>query len=236
MGIESYKRYEYDLAEYFLTKVWNLRAAEQVPEAIPLYLSQIYLKRDQRKDAQRVLKDYLSRSRVDETKALTLYSLGNIQLGDENYRGAAESYSRTLELEPRGMVAQNARFLLAYSEFRQELLVQALYRCDEFLETLEQTVKRGEDTPHSGLDIELRDSVVRLKSRILTGLYKSEEAIAVLRAHTGEFPGLVKAHLDLMKILFSNGNHEEVIEEAAKPKIPTHTYSFCTYEGFQIYL
>jgi TolA-binding protein len=216
MGIESYKRYEYDLAEYFLTKVWNLRAAEQVPEAIPLYLSQIYLKRGQRRDAQRVLQDYLSRSGVGGTQVLTLYSLGNIQLGDGDFRAAAESYSRALELEPQSTVAQNTRFLLAYSEFRQDLLVEALYRCDEFLELLVETVKRGEATTPSQLDIELRDSVVRLKSRILTLLYKSEEAIAVLREHTGEFSGLVKAHLDLMKILFSNGNHEEVIEEAAQ--------------------
>ena len=58
IGIESYRRGEYDLSEYFLSKVWNLKVADEIPEAVPLYLAQLYLRKDRKDDARKLILEY----------------------------------------------------------------------------------------------------------------------------------------------------------------------------------
>jgi TolA-binding protein len=176
IGIESYRRGEYDLAAYFLSKVWNLNVTGSVPEAVPLYLAQIYLKQGRREDALRVMEEYVSAMEEEEQAALSSFSLGNIYLHEGRYEDASEQYARTVTASPEGALAQNARYFLAYTSYKQELLQDALVQCDEFL----QIATREETRRKMATDYDVLDEAMQLKVRILRDQGREEEAAKLL--------------------------------------------------------
>ena len=69
IGIESYRRGEYDLSEYFLSKVWNLKVTDSIPEAVPLYLAQLYMRKDRKEDARhRVNRRHVAGGHTNESQ------------------------------------------------------------------------------------------------------------------------------------------------------------------------
>jgi len=176
IGIESYRRGEYDLAEYFLSKVWNLNVTGSVPEVVPLYLAQTYLKQGRKNDALRVMEEYVSAMEEDEKALISSFSLGNIYLHEERYSDASEQYARALALNPDGSLAQNARYFLAYTSYKRELLKDALAQCDEFL----QIASREETRRKIAEDSDLLDDMMQLKLRVLRDMGREEEAAKLL--------------------------------------------------------
>jgi TolA-binding protein len=221
IGIESYRRGEYDLASYFLSKVWNLSVAGSVPEAVPLYLAQIYLKQGRREDAQRVMEEYVSTMEEDEQAALSSFGLGNIYLYEGRYEDASEQYTRTVTVNPESALAQNARYFLAYTSYKRELLQDALVQCDEFLQRAsreEDAAKLLEDYNRgkTAVDNELVGNVVRLKSRVLQALGRTQEAGALLETYADRYPAQVRLQVDLVRLRFTAGDFADVDEQAGR--------------------
>jgi len=214
IGIESYRRGEYDLSEYFLSKVWNLRITDEIPEAVPLYLAQLYMRKDRKDDARKLMEEYLSIVEEGEKAAISSFSLGNIYLYEERYQEASDQYRRTMELNPEGELARNSRYLLAYSSYKQQYLKESLELCDEYLEAYGISAESIPDK-NTGVDeTELTGNVVRLKSRILQALDRDREAHALLSEYTAQYPDAVRARVDLIKLNFFMNNFDEVVEQS----------------------
>lgn len=210
IGIESYRRGEYDLSEYFLSKVWNLKVAGEIPEAVPLYLAQLYLRKDRKDDARKLMEEYLSLVEEDEKAIISSFSLGNIYLHEGRYRDASHQYRRTMELNPEGELAKNARYLLAYSSYKQELLEDSLRQCDEYLDMSGISIESGSLVGLNAEEMELTGNVVRLKSRIFQALDRNAEAGILLGSFTKQYPDAVRARVDLIKLNFSMKNFDVV--------------------------
>jgi TolA-binding protein len=210
IGIEGYRRGEYDLSSYFLSKVWNLNVTGSVPESVPLYLAQIYMKQGRREDAQRVMEEYVSALEEDQQAALSSFSLGNIYLYEGRFEDASEQYARTLRASPEGDLAQNARYFLAYTNYRRELLQDALDQCNEFLGIAETGGAQGAD------DSQLVGNVVRLKSRVLQSLGREGEAAVLLETYRDRYPEQVRLQVDLVRLLFTTGDFPAVVEETGR--------------------
>ena len=76
---------------------------------------------------------------------------------------APRATTRTVTASPEGALAQNARYFLAYTSYKQELLQDALVQCDEFL----QIATREETRRKMATDYDVLDEAMQLKVRIL---------------------------------------------------------------------
>jgi TolA-binding protein len=214
IGIESYRRGEYDLSEYFLSKVWNLKVTDNIPEAVPLYLSQLYMKNDRKDDARELMEEYLTIVEEDEKAVISSFSLGNIYLYEERYGEAAVQFRRTMELDPEGDLARNSRYLLAYSSYKEEQLMAALQLCDEYLEAYGIDTESNITKTLGADELSLTGNVVRLKSRILQALGKNDEAHKLLSSFTAQYRDAVRARVDLIKLNFFMNDFDAVVEQS----------------------
>lgn len=199
MGIESFQRGELKLAEYFLNKVWNAGDPGDVSETVPLYLSRIYVMQGKEEKAAALLESYLEAG-GSQGPHIHL-NLGSIYISEGNYSSASRRLGRYVAEYPQGLYLQNARYLLAYSEYKQDRLESALDYCNTYLEAASAIASAAA----------MRNSVIRIKARILIRLDRQEEALEVLRAHVAEEPEDAASQLSLLKQLFIMGSHDEVI-------------------------
>jgi len=200
IGIESYKRKEFDLAAYFLRKVWNLSHYREMPEAVPLYLAEIFIMKGKPDTAREVLEKYLESA--EGSTGLVYFRLGTLFLGAGNYAQAAEIFTLYTERYPQGGQIQKARYLLAYSEYKQDQLENALRLCTLFLE------QGGEE--------ELTGSVVKLKMRVLMSLKNNEEALQTIKKYLETAFDDKNARLDELKLIFTMRDYQGVILEAER--------------------
>lgn len=214
IGIESYRRGEYDLSEYFLSKVWNLKVTDEIPEAVPLYLAQLYMKKDRKDDARKLMEEYLSIAEEDEKAVISSFSLGNIYLYEGRYQEASGQYRRTMQLNPEGELAKNSRYLLAYSNYKQELLKESLRLCDEYLDAYGISAESDFFKNMNADELSLTGNVVRLKSRILQALDRNAQAHTLLSSFTAQYPDAVRARVDLIKLNFFMKNFDVVTEQS----------------------
>jgi TolA-binding protein len=211
-GIERYRRAEYDLAEYFLSKVWNLKVTESIPEAVPLYLAQIYMRQGRRDEARRIMEEYLSSIDEQNKAVVSSFSLGTIYLNEGDYEGASNQFRRAVDLDPTGGLALNARYLLAYTSYRRDLLEEALLQCHDILSQIDGTSGDLENGLTAG-ERELAANVTRLKARVLQGLDRREEALRHLEDFAAANPDEARVRLDLVKLRFSTERFEAVARE-----------------------
>lgn len=197
-GIESFKRGEFDLAEYFLSKVWNLRKPEDAPEAVPMYLAQIMLDRGDTDSAREVLEEYTALT--GREPPVVMLMLGNAYILQENFSEAVRVLELIIGKYPDSANAPEARYMLAYSQYRLGKLTPALENCEILIA--------------NGGDGFLRE-VIRLKALVLKKQGDIKNAARTLSGYVASYPQDSSAYVDLIKLLFLNNEYKEVVSLSA---------------------
>jgi len=197
-GIESYKRDNLALAEYFLLKIWGLPDRQKLSEAVPLYLTEIYVKREEIEEAMALLKSYL---KVQDSAA-ALMRLADLYLSRENYEQAVEHYLRFMAEYPRHERYNEAGYLLCYCYYRQEALANAEGLTAKLLENMTGDSYRKE--------------LLRLTAAIARKKGEAFEAAAGLKEYITLYPQDISARIDYLKILSSLKDYRETIEESKR--------------------
>jgi TolA-binding protein len=192
IGIESYKRNEYQLAEHFLRKIYNRGFSKETNPAVPLYLSEIYTARGNTQRAREILEEYIGESGARPPEVIL--RLGNLLVLEGKYEEAAAYISPLSGASQAG----EARYLHAFCLYK-------LARYDEALNVL--------DGGRQGAP--RRDSL-RLKATILIMKDDNASARETLLEYTNLYPDDAGAHIDLLKVLFALKRYDEVISAAER--------------------
>lgn len=208
-GIESLKRRQLNIAEYFLDRVWSLRTDGILIMDSCLYLSEVLVEKERVAEAIAVLEEYLTLS--DGTTPPVLMKLGNLFLSLKDYDHAAHYYGLLLEAAPHSPLAPTAGYYYALARF----MLGELNACRDIISDL----LRGD------LDDERRRRLMRLEINALVGLGEVPQALATSRDYVDLFPRDIRGRLDLIRLLFMNGNFNIVVQDAPSLFSPFPAYA-----------
>ena len=194
-GIESYKRDNLALAEYFLLKIWGLPNRGKISEAVPLYLTEIYVKRGEIEEALALLQSYLD----VQDNAAALMRLADLYLSLGNYEQAVEHYQRFMEEYPQHERYNEAGYLLCYCYYRREAFDNAEALTAKLLINMSGNSYRKE--------------LLRLTAAVARKNGETLESAARLKEYITLYPQDISARIDYLKILFSLKDYRETIEE-----------------------
>ncbi len=196
-GIESYEREELELAEYFLTRVWNIRKETDLPPIVPLTLADIYITSDGINRAKSLLTTYRNEHAADYPQIHV--KRGNLALAENNLPQAMEDYRNALLLDDGSDTMTEAHYRLGY----------ALYRSGNIQEAL--------DAVNSGLtrsDTYLYRDLTNLKITLLEHLKKYDEAETVLTEYLDVYPNDVERTIDLEKVRIIQEDYSKVVTQS----------------------
>ncbi len=191
-GIESFRKGSLDQAEYFLLRVWNLPDRRLLPQAVPLYLAEIRVRQKRLAEARELLDAYLRLAPKDT--GFTLMRLGDISLQEGKYEEAARYYRQFLDENPGSARLQEARYLLAYSQYRRGYLDAAL----ELAAGLVRAAAQGPQAPSASL----YRNAVDLEVAILRQKGDDRQAAQLLKGYITEHPAEAAPRIRYLKLLY----------------------------------
>ncbi len=201
IGIESYKRGNFELAKHFLGRVWKLREKTAVEVALPLYMAEIYLKENRFESAIEVLESYLS-NRFVQDKGVDISSvimrLGDLYLLKKDYKKAEDYYLKFLKDYKDSKWRSDVSYLVAYCYYTEKKYTDAIETLTEVLENK---------------DSRYYVDALKLKAISLKNVGKYREALVFLREYLGQRPDDLKAHLEVAKLAFLVGSYRDSVLE-----------------------
>ncbi len=194
-GIESYQQGNLELAQYFLGKVWSQPAGQTVPEAVPLYLAEIRIRKGQLEEAARALE--AAQKRVTGGSALALLRLADVRRLQGDFDSAAALYERFLEAYPDSEQYAEAGYLLAYCR----------YRLGREGDALELAYRLLQKYPQSGY----RKDLYRLAAVLEGRQGNFGKAVGLLDRYLALYPDDLKVREEVLKLLFRQKSYREVL-------------------------
>ncbi|TVQ40648.1 MAG: hypothetical protein EA384_02420 [Spirochaetaceae bacterium] len=198
VGIETYNRGRYDLAELYLQRVWDLRRRESIAASAPLYLADLLARRDERARAIAVLSEYLSLS--DDQRDEVLLRLGTLYAQGDEWRSAADVLGSLLERYPRSQHVAAASYQYAFALHRLE-------RSGDALAVIDEVFARGRAGRLSG-------ELLRLKAQLHRERGEFDDALQALREYLSSRRDDLDARLEQLTLLFRLERYRRVLEEA----------------------
>ena len=199
-GVETYNKGNFDLSEYFLSKVWNLRKKNALDHIAPIYLAEIYITENELEKATDILIEYLSLGGSEFS--LILMRLGDIYLMRDDYLKASEYYRELMEKNPAAPEYGEAGYLLAYTYYR-------LGEMDQSLQVLNRILNKIQRDRYYTDAIKLK-AVIMKKQRNYIG------ASQAFRDYVSFNEDDLDAHVELLKVLFVLKRYDEVIEATSE--------------------
>ena len=198
IGAETFRQGDLVAAEPFLRRAWNERAAAPVNEIVPLYLSEIMIRRNDPAGARQILQDFVSLGKPG-TGAVIIRQ-GDLALAASDFSTAADYYARFRGAFPGSRRAPEAGYLLAYCQYR--------------LGMQEQAARLTADLLRQDVDPAVRRQLARLQIVLLNAARRTAEAAEALRDYTAKYPDDTGSRLDYIKDLFLLQRYTEVAREA----------------------
>ncbi len=202
IGIESYKKGNYELARYYLGALWNARSKVGADEAVPTYLSDAYVKSGDYKGAETILSEYVSGKTGAAPKAIT--RLGYVFILQKKYAEARDLLAPLVS----GAAAQNAGVEPYY------YLAFAYYKTGETAKGLEITDRMLAQNKTGGMG---RD-FYRLHILLLERAKQADKAFATLRQYASLYPEDVRGRIDLCEALLARKDYDGVLRETSDVK------------------
>ena len=197
MGIENYDRGADELAEFFLLRVWEQELASGTSHGTaPLYLAATLIRAGRASEAAQVLRHLVELAPGQSSSAVML--LGSIALEDQRFADAADLYGRFGSRYPDSPRRAEAGYLAAYASYRAGDLAGAARAA---------SAAQGA-VPGSRYHADLLRLQVNLARR--QGLLDEARQIIDRLIELG--PDDVTAQIDRMKLAFSAGDHEAVVD------------------------
>lgn len=200
VGVKSFSEGSYDLAELYLSRVWELRGRQDVPGFVPMYLAEVYVERGDLDRAQSILEDALEQT--DDEADRILVRLGGIHIKQQDYEAASERLSSAVEQFPEGEFAGQAAYQQAFALFR-------LGKLDDAISVIRNANERGVT---GGFSREMR----RLRASAHRGLGELDESIDHYRSYLAETPDDVSTRLEYIKVLFLAEQYGRVNEQVSE--------------------
>lgn len=200
VGIDSYRRSRPDLAELYLSRVWNLRGQHEVGATVALYLAELAVESGEFGRAISILEEQLER---DESEAeRLLIRLGGILMLENRFESAAEVLSESLDRFPQGEFAGQAAYQLAFARYQ--------------LGDIEETLAVISDTDSRGMAGGFRRDMRRLEASAYRRMGNMSEAAESYRAFLVESPDDIDTRIEYAKVLFEEERYEAVTEQIAE--------------------
>ena len=194
VGVNSFRAGSFDLAELYLSRVWDLRSTQSVPGFVPMYLAEIHVERGELDSAERILEAALERSSEESERILV--RLGGIHLRQQEYETASERLAQAIERFPEGEFAGQATYQRAFALFQ-------LGELDETIAIIQNANERGVT---GGFSREMR----RLRASAHRRLGELDDSISHYRAYLAETPDDWPTRLEFTKVLFLAEQYERV--------------------------
>jgi len=198
IGAETFRQGDLDAAEPFLRRAWNERAAAPVNEIVPLYLSEIMLRRSDPVGARQILQDFVSLGKLG-TGAVIIRQ-GDLALAASDFATAADYYGKVRTAFPNSKRAPEAGYLLAYCQYR--------------LGMQDQAARLTADLLRQDVDPAVRKQLARLQIVLLNAAHRTAEAANALKEYTATYPDDIGSRLDYIKDLFLLQRYPDVAREA----------------------
>lgn len=198
VGIETYNRGRYDLAELYLQRVWDLRRREAISHTVPLYLSELLARRDERARAVNILTDYLSMSQ--ENRDEVLLRLGKLHVEQREWRRAADALQELVAQHPDSKQISVALYQYAFALYRLEQL-------DESLAVVDDAFADGKTGRQTG-------DFLRLKAQLQRDRGELEEALQALHEFITRDREDLDARVDYVTLLFRLERYARVLNES----------------------
>ena len=217
-GIESYKRGNNDLAEYFLKRVWGLRERVSLSPDAPLYLAEILIQKNQDEEAVSVLEEYASAiDQISGTLPVVGFTAGSpasdstardavlLKLGDlyysrDEHAKAVPYYSRFRERNSASPLAEKAGYHQALSLSAMDRVGDALALVAE----VRRTFPSGEE----------RRSLMLLNVALLARSGNYDGARDEVRNLLALYPDEISSRGDLLKLLAADEHFAIILQEA----------------------
>ncbi|MFP4563352.1 MAG: tetratricopeptide repeat protein [Spirochaetia bacterium] len=196
LGIRYFDEGQYDLASSYFLRAWLTREESETPEAVPVYLAEIFLEQNKASRAEEVLTTFI-RDNPGRSEQ-SLIKLGQVYIAEERWQDAESRFLEVLEKDLTEGVEGEMRYQLAYIRWKLGDFDDALAALEKILGT---TVSE-----------QLAAKALRLRSMVLYGREMYTEAEDTLEDYLDFRPGDVEATLDLMKIYFIKGDYRKVID------------------------
>jgi TolA-binding protein len=200
VGIESYKKERYDLAESYLRRIWRSTERAEADGLVPLYLAGVLERKGEYRRAAEMIEEYLQIS--DSREEDLLFALGRIYSTAGEWGKAAESLTTLFARYPQTGYDRKATYLLAFARYKGEEPRKALTVIGDLF-------RRGEEG-------ELYGELLRLKSRLHLRLGELQEALDTLNEYLPLHPDDTGAYVDLARIRFSRGEYRRVLDTAER--------------------
>lgn len=213
VAIDRVAEGEYQQAEQYLVRIWELRESLLIDPVVALYLARAREEQGDLAAAIGVLREYLSSYPNRETRRdEILLSLGNLLLREGAEQEALAALEEAAEIARQRDGATTgagatARTLEAQISYQIALALERAERYDEALSTIDAAIASGNAT-------EYRSRLLRLKSRVLRRLGRTNEALATLSRYIPEAPADAAAALEYMNLLFEQREYRRVVNEA----------------------
>jgi TolA-binding protein len=201
VGIDSYNKGKYDLAELYFRRIWDLRAVETIPATVPLYLSRLLGDRGDAAAAESILDEYLRLGSPDEeSRTKGLIALGNLQLRQGDAESAVASLEPALELVTDDALYSQAAYQYAFA-------LRETGATDQALEVVDAAFAAGR-TGSSQAELQ------RLRSRLLHDMERYADAVQSLYEYLALRPNDGSAAAEYVKLLYQLERYERIATEA----------------------
>ena len=191
VGIESYQAEEFEIAELYIRRVWEIVPANPT---VALYLAELLDRREAGSEAVSILETHLGA--VDQADANVLLRLGTLYVDQSEWERAREVLKELMESFPDSEYVPAATYQRGYALFQLDQIEQAL-----------TVVQDGLSQGQSGGFL---PELLRLKATLHRERGEFPEADQTLRDYLAVRPEDVKAAIERVKVLFQRELYEQV--------------------------
>lgn len=199
VGVNSFRSGSFDLAELYLSRVWDLRSNQSVPGLVPLYLAEIHVERGEYESAESILEEALDVTSEESERILV--RLGGIHISQEEYEEASERLAQAIDRFPEGQFVGQATYQRAFALFQ--------------LGELEEAIAIIEDANEQGVTGGFSREMRRLRASAHRRLGELDDSISQYRAYLAETPDDWSTRLEFAKVLFLDEQYERVNEQVS---------------------
>ena len=199
VGILAYEREDYEIAELYLRRVWDLRQLQEVSGLVPLYLSHLLERRGELERAAEILELYLREEASPDEHERVLMRLGAVRLEQQDWTAAARGFEGVLREFPESEYFGKAAYQLAFAQYRAGELNAAV-----------DTVARTFSAARAGV---FTAELLRLRAWVQRDKGELEEAISTFRDYLPLRSDDLASQLEYYKLLFRTGRTEQLVDE-----------------------
>ncbi|MBN1525454.1 MAG: tetratricopeptide repeat protein [Spirochaetales bacterium] len=201
IGIASFSDNNMEQAEYYFNRAWGFRNRIPIPVSVPLYLSEILIKKGSAQYAAKILQEY--QQLFKEQSDTVLFRTGSLSVQAGDFETAINILEQHLHDYPASPNKSKAAYTLAYALYKTGKTEPAIVLTTGLL---------ADNNQEAGI----RRAAVKLHSKLLVQRGEISQAKDFLSGYIKSSTDDLQAQRDYVYILFQEKNYSEVVSRVAK--------------------